>query len=200
MNKFQVIVADPPWRFGDKLSNMKGSKKRSADSQYQTMTLNDIENLNVKRIADPNGSILALWVPSTMLDTGLATLNKWGFNLKQTFVWVKIKKDALEKEKDLNKMTRIGMGRLFRQCHELALIGTMGSLYSELENRSQRSVGFDLNKGHSIKPDRLQNSLEEMFPKAKKLELFARRLKPGWTSLGNEVQNGLDIREALKLL
>jgi N6-adenosine-specific RNA methylase IME4 len=39
-----------------------------------------------------------------------------------------------------------------------------------------------------------------MFPKARKLELFARRIRPGWTCLGNEVCNGEDITISLSKL
>ena len=38
-----------------------------------------------------------------------------------------------------------------------------------------------------------------MFPTQTKLELFARRHRPGWTCLGNEL-DGLDIRDALEQL
>jgi N6-adenosine-specific RNA methylase IME4 len=38
-----------------------------------------------------------------------------------------------------------------------------------------------------------------MFPQWRKLELFARRHRPGWTCLGNEspMTNGEDIRESI---
>jgi len=143
--------------------------------------------------------MLALWVPSSMLELGIATMHSWGFTLKQTFIWVKLKKDfALEE--DWNQGTRVGMGRLFRQSHEIALIGTSGkSVYKTLNNRSQRSVAFDLNAGHSTKPGTLQERLEFMFPKADKLELFARRSRPGWTVIGDAV-TGIDIRQSIQNL
>ena len=93
------------------------------------------------------------------------------------------------------------MGRLFRQTHEVCLIGTSSNLiYKKLEDKSQRSVCFGENLEHSAKPEALQNSLEIMFPKTKKLELFARRTRPGWVCLGDEVCKGEDIRDSLKKL
>lgn len=195
--KFQICVADPPWSFNDKLEKMKRRVARSAESQYPVLTPGLIATLPVSSITDPEGSLCALWVPSTMLIHGLIALESWGFALKQTFVWVKIKKDALDLETDMNKMTRVGMGRLFRQSHEIALIGTRGKIYPLLENKSQRSVAFDKNQGHSIKPSTLQDRLEIMFPNANKVELFARRLRPGWTVVGNEI-DGKDIRQAIQ--
>lgn len=193
---YQVIVADPPWHFNDGLKKMGDGVRRSAQSQYKTLSFDEIEALDVKSLADPTGCLLALWVPSSMLDRGLQVMNTWGFKLKQTYVWVKLKKDfALEE--DWNNGTRFGMGRLFRQAHEIALIGTSGkSVYPRLKNNSQRSVSFDLNKGHSIKPDTLQDRLDKMFPVADKLEIFARRNKQGWTCIGDGV-TGRDVRDSI---
>lgn len=119
-------------------------------------------------------------------------MNAWGFKHKQVFVWVKLKKDY-RKEDDWNNATRVSMGRLFRQSHEIALIGTSGkSVYPWLEDKSQRSVVFDLNAGHSIKPPTLQNRLQKMFPNVRRLELFARRTKKGWVTLGDGI-DGKDL-------
>lgn len=240
-NKFSVIVADPPYSFSDKLS--MSDVKRGAESQYSTLTIKDIKELKVKDLVDPNGAILALWVPSSLLQEGLDTMKAWGFKHKQTYIWVKIKKvpfaelkkdlfkavmatralteDARPKEKkklwkecaraiagrayllgkDLNKILSFGMGRLFRQTHEICLIGTNNNkIYKQLKNKSQRSVCFAPNLKHSAKPEDLQDSLEIMFPGAEKLEMFARRERPDWTCLGNEVCNGEDIRDSLAKL
>ena len=102
---------------------------------------------------------------------------------------------------DLQKTLGFGMGRLFRQTHEICLIGTSDNkIYKQLANKSQRSVCLAENMGHSAKPEDLQDSLETMFPKARKLELFARRIRPDWTCLGNEICNGEDIRVSLSKL
>lgn len=194
--KYQVICADPPWHFNDGLTAMKDGVKRAAQSQYSTLTLKEIVELDVKSIADPRGCLLALWTPSTMLEDGLRVMKAWGFSMKQTFVWVKLKKDHA-KESDLNMATRFGMGRLFRQAHEIALIGTYGkSIYPFLEDKSQRSVAFDLNEGHSVKPPSLQDRLDIMFPNVSKIEMFARRDRPGWTCVGDGV-TGRDVRDSL---
>jgi len=199
---YQVICADPPWHFDDALKNMKLTTPRSAVSNYKVMSLADITTMQVSKLADPVGCLLALWVPGSMLSTGLDVMSAWGFKLKQTFVWVKLKKDYA-KETDWNNSTRVGMGHLFRQSHELALIGTSGkSVYPHLQNRSQRSVAFDLNVAHSVKPPTLQQRLEIMFPNVDKLELFARRQIPGWTCVGDAISGkdvDTEIDELIKL-
>jgi len=220
---FNIIVADPPWNFKDSLK--MSDVARGASSNYSVMSILDIKQLPVKDIIDPNGAVLALWVPSSLLQEGLDTMNAWGFKHKQTYVWVKTKKQPLKdlatiikpftpitllnlksyikqvgnivKNAPISLALSFGMGRLFRQTHEICLIGTSSNkIYKLLENKSQRSVCFAENLKHSAKPEALQSSLEIMFPKAEKLEMFARRTRSGWTCLGNEI-DGQDIRDAL---
>ena len=234
---FEVIVADPPWSFKDSLK--MSDVARGAAANYSVMSNKDIEHLPIKDFISPDGTVLALWVPSSLLQVGLDTMKAWGFAHKQTYVWVKTKKDpffdirgafvsilkdgskAIGKTTpkglkrylaSVNKVTNtftkginmlnntlaFGMGRLFRQTHEICLIGiSSNKVYKQLENKSQRSVSFGENLKHSAKPEHLQDSLELMFPKARKLELFARRHRPGWVCLGNEICNGEDIRVSL---
>jgi N6-adenosine-specific RNA methylase IME4 len=230
---FRVIVADPPWPFSDKLK--MSDVARGAEANYKVMSISDIEQLPIKDLADPEGTVLALWVPSTLLQEGLDTMKAWGFKHKQTYIWVKTKKhkfDSFTKwiKKSVLKHKQIcydkfaydraikavienlpkvsfvdelafGMGRLFRQSHEICLIGINNNkIYGHLDNKSQRSVSFAENLKHSAKPEELQDSLDEMFPNGSRLELFARRIRPNWICLGNEVCNGEDIRVSLAKL
>jgi len=233
MNKFNIIVADPPWIFKDTLK--MSDVKRGAAANYNVMSISDIRQLPIKDITDPNGAILALWVPSSLLQQGLDTMKDWGFTHKQTYVWVKTKKEPFTKftkwiKKSILKYPQVVydkfaynrainsiidniknitldetlsffMGRLFRQTHEICLIGVSNNkIYKKLANKSQRSVSFGVNLKHSAKPEDLQDSLETMFPNSNKLELFARRLRTDWVCLGNEVCNGEDIRVSLAKL
>jgi N6-adenosine-specific RNA methylase IME4 len=234
--KFNLIVADCPWSFGDTLQMSR--IKRGASAQYNTLSDFDITNLNVESIA-ADDAVLALWVPSSKLQVGLDTMMSWGFEQTQTFIWVKtkkpgnifkeIKKDIRDKIRtassnagfdlknifkivrqeldgldtfDLNQSLSFYMGRLFRQTHEIVLVGKRGSPYSNLKNKSQRSVLFDVNLKHSAKPEGLQERLELMFPESQKLELFARREREGWVCVGNQCASSLneDIRDSIKRL
>lgn len=197
--KFSVISADPPWGFSDGLRKMKRKVKRSAESQYRTMTPTQVAAMPVPMVVNDSACVLALWVPGVLLQEGLDVMRAWGFKFKQVFVWVKLKKDHA-KEKDLNRATRVGLGRLFRQSHEVALIGTRGKdVYRGLANRAQRSVAFDLNAGHSIKPGTLQDRLDLMFPHGDRLELFGRRRREGWVVLGDAL-DGRDINDSIQTL
>lgn len=232
--KFDVICADCPWSFGDSLS--MSSVKRGAEANYAVLDIEAIKQLKVSELAADN-AILALWVPSSLLQEGLDTMKAWGFRQTQTHIWVKIKnnpfssliKETLKAVKsaftlvksseidlksfasiisnrvtvfDLNDILAFGMGRLFRQTHEICLIGVRGKAYESLKNKSQRSVHFDCNKKHSAKPEILQDRLELMYPASSKLEIFARRSRAGWVCVGNEVfpTENEDIRISLKKL
>ncbi len=214
-NNYQIIVCDFPWAFSDKLQ--MSDIKRGSNANYSTLTIEQIKSLPIDKLADPEGAILAIWCPSSLIKEGLDIMDKYNFHFKQTYIWVKIKKKKnlfidfnkwIKKQTlfdykiiieniiktDINNILSFGLGRLFRQTHEVCLIGINNNkIYKQLNNKSQRSVSFDENLKHSTKPEHLQNSLEIMFPGAKKIELFARRIKPGWTCLGNEVCNGEDI-------
>lgn len=232
--KFQVIVSDPPWVFSDSLT--MDDVPRGAAANYPLLDLEEIKKLKVSEVADPNGCVLVLWVPSSLLQDGLDVMKAWGFDQKQTYIWVKTKKDPLSSVKSLipklakqwlkdNVVESIAasevkevvskaldsfsmhdvlaffMGRLFRQTHEIALVGTNNNkIYKKLMNKSQRSVSFGENLKHSAKPEHLQDSLDLMFPGTEKLEMFARRVRPGWHCVGNEICNGEDIRDSLNKL
>ena len=201
--KFQVIVADPPWSFDDKLAKMKAPTKRGAAANYGVMTMKDIIDLDVASLADPAGCVLGLWVPGSFMESGIEVYKSWGFKLKQNFIWVKTKKKIPDDMEYIDQCLAFGMGRLFRQTHETALICASGkSVYKSLEDHSQRSVCFYPNLGHSRKPQHLHSSFDVMFPEANKLELFARRDLPGWTCVGNECPStpGEDVRDSIKRL
>lgn len=222
--KFRVVCSDPPWSFSDSLT--MSETKRGASSVYDTMSIEDLKSLPVKDIVEDD-AVLLLWCPSSLIQTGLDVMKAWGFRQTQTHIWVKTKQFHL---KDLftsinkwlksdNKLTSIediikqfaldgvlafGMGRLFRQTHELVLVGVRGKIYNHLVNKSQRSVHFYQATKHSTKPDTLQLMLEEMFPgvENKKLEMFARRVLPGWECVGLESPStlGEDIRVSIERL
>lgn len=231
---FDIICTDSPWNFDDNLS--MSDVKRSAQANYQTMSLDDIKALPVAQLADPTGCLLSLWVPGSMIVDGIDVMKAYGFEVKQNYIWVKTKKEPFKNfsknliranknlksladqvfknmvkqetsKLDLNDMLGFGMGHLFRQSHEICLIGINNTgIYKKLANKSQRSISLAYNEEHSKKPEHLQDSLELMFPKTgdeetdpQYLELFARRERKGWLCLGNEI-NGQDIRDEMRKL
>ncbi len=103
----------------------------------------------------------------------------------------------------VDSILSFGLGRLLRNVHEICLIGTKGSVYKQLQNRSQRTVSFAPVTKHSQKPEILQDRLDLMFPdtaemKLNRLEMFARRQRPGWICVGNEMPLSEDIFDSIE--
>lgn len=233
---YSVICADPPWRFGDTLG--MSTVKRGADAVYRaTMADNAIVRLPISSLAADN-AVLVLWYPPAMPELACAVMRAWGFEPKQTWIWVKttsrqhepidnstarllrllfrVTPSRLTIERTRNMRSEIdafleelrrpklafGMGRLARGAMEPMLVGTRGSPYAALQDRSTRNVFLAPNRGHSIKPPEIQDALERMFPEGHRLELFARRQRPGWDCVGNEAPAtlGEDVVDAIPRL
>ena len=74
---FQVIVADPPWRY------------ESGNSlPYPTMDIEEIKAMPVAEIADEN-AILWLWTTNAHLRVAFDVVEAWGFEYKTLLTWVK---------------------------------------------------------------------------------------------------------------
>lgn len=89
--QYEVIYADPPWRFRVRTEKGKG---RSAENHYPTMKLEDICKLPVKEIA-ADDSILFMWATFPNLKETFDVIDAWGFDYKTVaFVWVKQNKKS----------------------------------------------------------------------------------------------------------
>lgn len=95
-----------------------------------------------------------------------------------------------------------GNGRIARAAKEVFLVGVRGRAYRYLRDKSTRDVFFAAVGTHSQKPECFQDTLDRMFPEGERLELFARRARPGWLCVGNESPTtpGEDIRDSLRRL
>ncbi len=41
---------------------------------------------------------------------------------------------------------------------------------------------------HSVKPPVVMDRIEELYPSARRLEMFARRRRPGWDAWGDQIE------------
>lgn len=199
--KATILCIDPPYLFKDPLT--MSETPRGAMSNYPPLTIEELKKLPIADIADPSGALLALWCPSSLIQSGLDLMKVWNFDFKQTWIWVKIKKN-INMNGDINDVLSMYMGHTFRQCHEICLLGINNTkVYKKRINKAQRSVSFAANARHSEKPEELQNRLDIMFGNnVNKIELFARRQRKGTICIGNEAPMTLneDIRLSLSKL
>lgn len=174
---FGAVLADPPWRFGNRTGKMAPEHKRL--SRYLTLTFEEIKALPVADVAKKQ-SHLYLWVPNALLPYGLDVMKAWGFEYKTHLIWHKIRKDG---EPDGR-----GVGFYFRNTTEVILFGVRGKLRTYQPGRSQVNIIKTRKREHSRKPDELYDIVEDCSP-GPYLELFARGGREGWVQWGNEVED-----------
>jgi len=172
MKKYQVIYADPPWRY-----SFSKSDSRQIENQYKTMSLDDIKSLNVPSEKD---SVLYLWATAPKLLEALEVMKAWGFIYKTQAVW----------DKEI-----IGMGYWFRGQHEILLVGTKGKFSPPKQTLRISSVYRERRTKHSKKPNKIREMISFWYPCHSKLELFAREKVFGWNIWGNEVENDVDLKK-----
>jgi N6-adenosine-specific RNA methylase IME4 len=177
-NKFQTILADPPWQFQNRTGKMAPEHKRL--SRYATMTLPEIAALPVSRIVADTAH-LYLWIPNAMLPDGLAVMKAWGFHYKSNIIWHKIRKDGGPDGR--------GVGFYFRNTTEIVLFGVRGKNARTL-TPGRRQVNFiaTRKREHSRKPDELFDIIESCSP-GPRLELFARGPRKGWSVWGHQSES-----------
>ena len=171
--KFATIYADPPWRFQNRTGKVAPEHKRL--NRYETMTLQEIEELPVSQIAAEK-SHLYLWVPNALLPDGLSVMKAWGFEYKGNIIWEKVRKDGGPDGR--------GVGFYFRNVTEILLFGVRGD-----NNRTLAPARSQVNliraQKHSRKPDEIIPIIESCSP-GPFIELFARGDREGWTMWGNQ--------------
>lgn len=171
-----MLVADCPWRPGDKLPG----KTRGAARQYKTLTVAELCAFELPPLA--SDCVLFLWRLAIMQEEALRVARAWGFNpTKGELVWRKMTPAGKE---------HFGMGRILRGAHESCIVATRGKPkplhHSQRDTFSApvpRSGGRII---HSAKPDAFYEIVRNLFdgPRA---SLFERRLRDGFECFGDEL-------------
>lgn len=202
---YRVLLADPPWAF------RKGGAygKRTADSFYATMSLEEICGLNAWLFElSASVSVCFLWCPCSILPDALHVLRAWGYTFKTVaFAWQKLSRRPLNSRAylaakaagrtvvfyadPLDRNPRpytlfTGMGHYSRQSVELCLLGTRGRL--ERHDRGVPQTLVAPVQEHSRKPRETYGLIERLYGPQRRLELFARAPGPpaGWDAWGDE--------------
>ena len=194
---FRTAVVDPPWPYKQatskhaKLSGYVagGLQRRQGleNVEYHTLTTKDLAALPV---GDAVSGYLFLWTPGPFLGEGFKLLEAWGFKYATAIHWLKRTK---------NGKIRYGAGFWYRGSMETILVARKKTAPS-IRTHQRNVFEWIHTERHSEKPEGLQDHIEQFFP-GPYLELFARRVRPGWTCLGDECPNdGKDIRESLPAL
>lgn len=165
-DKYRVIYADPPWKYGNTMPDYMGVQ----DDHYHLMTIPEICSIPVKDITCDD-AVLFLWVTSPILEESFQVINAWGFKYKASFVWDKVKHV---------------MGHYNSVRHEFLLVCVKGSCQPDVQ-RLFDSVVTEERTEHSRKPEAFRNIIDTIYPNGKRIELFAREKHDNWDAFGNEI-------------
>ena len=155
---FQVIVADPPWRY-----------ESSNSLPYPTMDIEEIKAMPVAEIADGN-AILWLWTTNAHLRVAFDVVAAWGFEYRTLLTWVK---------------DRMGTGEWLRGQTEHCMLAIRGKPVFLHGNHT--TVLEAVRREHSRKPEEFYALVEGTSP-GSKVELFARQQREGWQGFGDQTQ------------
>jgi N6-adenosine-specific RNA methylase IME4 len=181
-NSYRVVVADPPWDYGQMKPRTQAHRGGNPQSHYATMTVGAICALPVADLADTDAALF-LWVTNPKLPLGFAVMDAWGFKYQTTLTWIKTRQDG--------GVDRGGMGFYFRGATEHVLFGTRGRFQIDTGAR-EPNIFMAPRQGHSAKPEALQDAIERISD-GPYVELFARRERMGWDTWGNEALNHVEL-------
>ncbi len=172
--RYTIIYADPPWAY--EWGKGKNGGHFAPEKHYNTMPVDEICALNIKRLAEKNCALF-MWATMPCLPDAIKVMNAWGFKYKTcAFTWVKTKKDG-------NPLA--GMGSYTKSNAELCLLGMRGHIKSV--DKTVRQIIMYPRLGHSVKPPIVRERIVSLFGDVPRIELFARQYADGWDCWGNEV-------------
>ena len=169
--RYEILYADPPWAYKDK------NIPSGAEKQYPTMSLDQMSEIPISRLAAPN-AVLFMWATWPLLTDALELIRDWGFEYKNCgFLWAK-----------LNKVQRtpfLGLGHWTRGNTEPCLFATRGKPH-RIDAGVEQLV-LDPIQRHSQKPAEVGNRILDLMGNLPAVELFAREQVKNWDGFGNEL-------------
>ena len=165
--KFGSIYADPPWLYDNQ------GTRASTGNHYDGLTVDQLCELPVKQLAADDAH-LHLWTTNAFLFEAPRIFAAWGFEFRSSMVWVK---------------PQMGIGNYWRNSHEFLLTAIRGD--AKRFNDHSIMSWLECDRGqHSAKPEQVRSFIERASP-GPYLEMFGRRVAPGWTTWGNQIERCL---------
>jgi site-specific DNA-methyltransferase (adenine-specific) len=172
-NKYNIIYADPPWKYNDKGCN------GNCEKHYKSMKLDDICNLLVNELAEKD-CVLFLWTTYPMIESALKVIKSWGFKYKIiAFQWVK--------QNAKSGGFFFGVGQWTRGNTEACLLAVKGKPHKFKISNSVSQIIYSPVGKHSRKPPETRDKIVELLGDLQRIELFAREKANGWDCWGDEV-------------
>ena len=196
--KYSIIYADPPWYYHDFYSSnptTKGSngttgyigkdgKRHDARPiPYVQMKEEELIALPIKNLAEKNCTLFC-WATSPKLPEAFRVIDAWGFTYKSMLTWDKVTHTiATYHNGNAEYLIIAGRGQCKpnRYTPTRCQHGLPSAIYSEKRTK------------HSVKPEWfVTDYIDKFWPNGNRIELFARRARPGWDVWGNEAPNSVE--------
>ena len=167
---YDLICADPPWR-QTKGGLRKARPKQSKDLDYNTLSLSDIKDI----LGEYQAPTLFLWTIDKFLFEAQTLAEELDYKLHARIIW--------------DKENGVAPAFTIRYSHEylLWLYKSPMPPISKDQRGKFRTVIQEKSTRHSKKPECAYQLIKSLYPDSKKIELFARNLRDGWDSWGDEV-------------
>jgi N6-adenosine-specific RNA methylase IME4 len=203
---FRTVMLDPPWP-----ESGGGKIKRGADRHYPLIRSEDrmFEVISQDSGWNPaDNAHMYMWVTNNYLPWGMRLIDRLGFRYVTNIAWVKLLKSLREDSVNEDRLSRImgmlryhmvseafrnainvGLGQYFGGSHELLLFAVRGKGYDAktgLAGQKFPTVVHAPLERHSQKPNVFYEMVEAR-SEGPYLEMFARRERPGWQHMGNEI-------------
>lgn len=193
MKKYQIIYADPPWKY-ETWTELKTEKLRRKCGSicYPVMASEQIAQLSVDKIAEKS-CVLFIWVTMPKLNEVFKIIESWGFIYKTVaFTWVK--------QNPKSHTIYSGLGHWTLANPELCLLATHKK-FPKRKSTNVKQLVFASKTIHSKKPSIIRNKIVELVGDLPRIELFARKSKElfedesfkGWDVWGNEVESDIKL-------
>jgi N6-adenosine-specific RNA methylase IME4 len=171
-----AMLIDPPWPY----ENFSERGHHHVTEHYEVMPLDEIKALPINALAADDCAVFC-WVTWPFMPVWHPVLEAWGVTYHGLgFDWIKLNPSG----EGLR-----GNGYGTRQNSEPCILGKIGKplrLSADVHSVIMAPVG-----AHSEKPDEVARRIERLYG-GPRIELFARKPRPGWLTWGDEIQ----MREA----
>jgi len=165
--KYRCLIIDPPWEMKKISRTERPNQGKHLD--YPTMSMERLEKLPIKELADENGCHIYLWTTHKYLPDALKLFESWGAKYQCLMTWVKP-----------TGMTPYSW--MYNTEH--VLFGRIGTL--KLEKLGIKLSFEERSREHSRKPDIFYNIVKKASPEPR-LDMFSRESREGFSLWGNEV-------------
>lgn len=176
--KYGVIYSDPPWPQGRGRKKLARPNSSGMELPYPTMTLLDIQAFHnsVLTFNTQEKHNMFMWAIEKFLPEIETMMGLLGYKVHARIIWDKGNGPSAAYTLRFSHEYLIWF---FKPGQILLPVKGMRGQYSTIIRENSRK--------HSQKPEAAYRLLEDLFPDAEKLELFARETRKGWDSYGIDV-------------